>query len=81
MTISQGYELPTERPLKAYAFDPSQGRNLGNLRILYNPKKPCQPAPGSQAASQVGQVVQHAQVATPPAGGVACRTPLACSRA
>src|SRR5437899_6023449 len=34
MTISQGYELPTERPLKAYAFDPSQGHNLGNYMTI-----------------------------------------------
>ena len=27
-------ETPAERPLKAYAFDPSQGRNLGNFMTV-----------------------------------------------
>ena len=27
-------EAPAERPLKAYAFDPSQGRNLGNYMTV-----------------------------------------------
>jgi hypothetical protein len=31
MTYNMNDETPAERPLKAYAFDPSQGRNLGNF--------------------------------------------------
>jgi len=30
MAYTPNDEAPAERPLKAYAFDPSQGRNLGN---------------------------------------------------
>jgi hypothetical protein len=36
-------ELPSERPLKAYAFDPSQGKNLGNhmtVDVRYEPLRP-----------------------------------------
>ena len=36
-------EHPSERPLKAYAFDPSQGKNLGNYmtaNVRYEPLKP-----------------------------------------
>ncbi|HEY6045596.1 MAG TPA: hypothetical protein VIU65_03280 [Pyrinomonadaceae bacterium] len=36
-------DFPPERPLKAYAFDPSQGKNLGNYmtaNVRYEPLKP-----------------------------------------
>jgi hypothetical protein len=38
-------DLPTERPLKAYAFDPSQGRNLGNYMTANVRYEPLQPGP------------------------------------
>ena len=34
MTYNTNDETPAERPLKAYAFDPSQGRNLGNFMTV-----------------------------------------------
>jgi hypothetical protein len=34
MATSPRYQMPTERPLKAYAFDPSQGRNPGNYMTV-----------------------------------------------
>lgn len=34
MAYSPNDEAPSERPLKAYAFDPSQGRNLGNYMTV-----------------------------------------------
>jgi len=34
MTYNMNDETPAERPLKAYAFDPSQGRNLGNFMTV-----------------------------------------------
>ncbi|HKO36722.1 MAG TPA: hypothetical protein VJV21_09600 [Pyrinomonadaceae bacterium] len=34
MAYSPNDEAPAERPLKAYAFDPSQGRNLGNYMTV-----------------------------------------------
>lgn len=43
MATAQRYDMPTERPLKAYAFDPSQGRNLGNymtVNVRYEPLSP-----------------------------------------
>src|SRR5436190_7945611 len=39
------YETPTERPLKAYAFDPSQGRNLGNYLTINVRNEPLLPGP------------------------------------
>ena len=34
MSYNMNDETPAERPLKAYAFDPSQGRNLGNFMTV-----------------------------------------------
>src|ERR671910_2888919 len=34
MPYNPNDEPPAERPLKAYAFDPSQGRNLGNYMTV-----------------------------------------------
>ncbi|HXT64499.1 MAG TPA: hypothetical protein VN696_15780 [Pyrinomonadaceae bacterium] len=34
MSYNMNDEAPAERPLKAYAFDPSQGRNLGNFMTV-----------------------------------------------
>src|SRR4029453_12399346 len=38
-------DLPAERPLKAYAFDPSQGKNLGNYMTANVPYEPLKPGP------------------------------------
>jgi hypothetical protein len=38
-------DLPAERPLKAYAFDPSQGKNLGNYMTANVRYEPLQPGP------------------------------------
>ena len=45
MTKSQRYDKPFERPLKAYAFDPSQGRNLGNYMTVSIRHEPLSPGP------------------------------------
>src|SRR3982750_2897934 len=45
MPASPRYDVPTERPLKAYAFDPSQGRNLGNFMTLNVRNEPLTPGP------------------------------------
>lgn len=34
MSYNMNDDLPAERPLKAYAFDPSSGRNLGNYMTI-----------------------------------------------
>ena len=38
-------DAPPERPLKAYAFDPSQGRNLGNYMTINVRNEALQPGP------------------------------------
>ena len=45
MPRSQRYDEPTERPLKAYAFDPSHGRNLGNYMTINVRHEPLTPGP------------------------------------
>src|ERR1043166_2279769 len=45
MNKSQRYDKPFERPLKAYAFDPSQGRNLGNSMTVSIRHEPLLPGP------------------------------------
>lgn len=43
--------LPNNRPLKAYAFDPSQGKYFGNYMALNVKYEPLQPGPiGAQIA-------------------------------
>jgi hypothetical protein len=43
--MNSKYDLPTQRPLKAYAFDPSEGRNLGNYMTVNVKYEPLQPGP------------------------------------
>jgi len=38
-------DAPPERPLKAYAFDPSQGRNLGNHMTINVRNEALRPGP------------------------------------
>lgn len=38
-------DAPTQRPLKAYAFDPSHGRNLGNYMTINVRNEPLRPGP------------------------------------
>jgi hypothetical protein len=38
-------DLPSERPLKVYAFDPSQGKNLGNYMTASVRHEPLKPGP------------------------------------
>lgn len=42
---TDSYELPSERPLKAYAFDPSQGRYLGNYMTINVRHEALEPGP------------------------------------
>ena len=39
------YDSPSQRPLKAYAFDPSHGRNLGNYMTVNVPYEKLTPGP------------------------------------
>lgn len=39
------YDTPSERPLKAYAFDPSHGRNLGNYMTIGTRYEKLRPGP------------------------------------
>ena len=45
MATGQRYDAPPERPLKAYAFDPSHGRNLGNYMTVSVPHEQLSPGP------------------------------------
>ena len=45
MSYNINDEAPAERPLKAYAFDPSQGRNLGNYMTLPVRNEALKPGP------------------------------------
>jgi hypothetical protein len=45
MSYNMNDETPAERPLKAYAFDPSQGHNLGNFMTVPVRYEKLQPGP------------------------------------
>jgi len=45
MSLKINEEAPPERPLKAYAFDPSQGRNLGNYMTVSVRNEQLSPGP------------------------------------
>jgi len=45
MSYNMNDETPAERPLKAYAFDPSQGHNLGNFMTVPVRYEPLQAGP------------------------------------
>jgi hypothetical protein len=45
MALDSHYDTPSERPLKAYAFDPSHGRNLGNYMTINTRYETLKPGP------------------------------------
>jgi hypothetical protein len=45
MATDSRYDRPAQRPLKAYAFDPSHGRNLGNYMTINTRYEELEPGP------------------------------------
>jgi hypothetical protein len=45
MATRNGYQMPTTRPLRVYAFDPSAGRGLGNYMTIPVRYEPVAPGP------------------------------------
>ena len=53
-------DMPPYRPLKVYAFDPSQGRNLGNYMTINVPYESLEPGPVGQYLAVIDYDVSNA---------------------